>query len=300
MKRPAVVLAAGALLLFAAITVFKVRVREDEAGRARTSADELGRAGPCSSALAGARPCSSPPQSAERIREFWEVYREATASRVAGDPSRAAVSYQRALVLNPQHEDALYYLGNMYLELGRFEEAAAAWERLVRVNPNSSRAHARLGDLYFCPEPGAPVDLARAELEYRRALEINQEETGPLLRLGEIQLVRGRLGEALRLLDAVIGANAGSVEAHALKGYVAWRQGDTSAAFVLFAQAVDLARPREPAGLPGEGDTRRGRAPLAARAPCGGFTPPLGGAPADRAELAAHMRGYYEGLLKAF
>jgi len=31
--------------------------------------------------------------------------------------------YREALELNPQHEDALYYLGNTHLELSHFEEA---------------------------------------------------------------------------------------------------------------------------------------------------------------------------------
>lgn len=279
MNRPAAFLTVVALLLFGVITLFK-RTREDEPGPEATR--------------------QATAQEA-RIRGFWGVYRQATEYRVAGDTRRAAEAYARALELDPRHEDALYYLGNMYMELGRYREAETAWERLLLVNPRSSRAHSRLGDLHFCPDPGAPVDLTRAEAEFRRALGINQEETGPLLRLGEIALVRENLTEARYFLDAVIGANPGSVEAHFLKGYLAWRGEDLGQASALFARAVELARPPEPAGgVPAEGDTKRGLAPLVApRMKCGAFRPEISDVSAAAgSDLRAQMQGQYQRLVK--
>jgi enediyne biosynthesis protein E4 len=176
------------------------------------------------------------------IREFWERFRDATRLRIAGSHAAARVAYTRALELNPRHEDALYYLGNTELELGHYREALAAWERLVAVNAGSARAHSRLGDLYLCGDPGAPRDLAKAATEFHRAAEINREETGPLLRLGELALIRSRPGDATRYLDAVIGSHARSVEAHLLKGYVAWQQGQREPATALFHTAVTLAQ----------------------------------------------------------
>lgn len=175
------------------------------------------------------------------IREFWEIYRGATGDRVAGRIGAARDAYRRALDLNPGHEDALYYLGNMELELGHYEAAQAAWARLVQINPSSPRAHSRLGDLYACMDPGAPRDLAKAEAEFRRALELNREETGPLLRLGETALMRGNLADAVSRLDAVIGSHSRSVEAHFLKGYVAWKRAQPDSAAALFREAVSLA-----------------------------------------------------------
>jgi Flp pilus assembly protein TadD len=200
------------------------------------------------------------------IREFWEIYRGATGHRIAGGIVAARDAYRRALELNPRHEDALYYLGNMELELGHYDEARLAWDRLVQVNPGSSRAHSRLGDLYACTDPGAPRDLARAEGEFRRALQLNREETGPLLRLGEIALMRGNLTDATSHLDAVIGSHNRSVEAHFLKGYVAWKRAQPERAAVLFRTAVTLARPAPSVqNRPGEGDTKRGLAPAVAQ-----------------------------------
>jgi tetratricopeptide (TPR) repeat protein len=153
----------------------------------------------------------------------------------------------------------------MELELGRYDAAHSAWTRLVQVNPGSARAHSRLGDLYSCMDPGAPRDLAKAEAEFRRALELNREETGPLLRLGEVALMRGNLAGAVSHLDAVLGSHSRSVEAHFLKGYVAWKQAQPDSAAALFREAVALARSAPPIqALPGEGDTKRGLAPALA------------------------------------
>jgi tetratricopeptide (TPR) repeat protein len=200
------------------------------------------------------------------IREFWTIYRGATGDRMAGRIGAARDAYRRALELSPRHEDALYYLGNMELELGHYDEAHSAWARLVQLNPGSARTHSRLGDLYACMDPGAPRDLAKAEAEFRRALELNREETGPLLRLGEIALMRGNLAGTISRLDAVIGSHSRSVEAHFLKGYVAWKRAQPDSAAALFREAVSLARSAPPIqALPGEGDTKRGLAPAVAR-----------------------------------
>jgi enediyne biosynthesis protein E4 len=205
-------------------------------------------------------------QTRAGIREFWQIYRGATGDRMAGRIGAARDAYRRALDLNPGHEDALYYLGNMELELGHYAEAQAAWTRLVQDNPSSARTHSRLGDLYACMDPGAPRNLAKAEAEFRRALELNREETGPLLRLGEIALMRGDLDGAISRLNAVIGSHTRSVEAHFFEGYVAWKRAQRDSAAALFRKAVALTRSAPPIqALPGEGDTKRGLAPAVAR-----------------------------------
>ncbi|MGH7522668.1 MAG: FG-GAP-like repeat-containing protein [Gemmatimonadales bacterium] len=204
--------------------------------------------------------------SQSAIRDFWSRYREATTARVAGRPAAARDAYRQALALDPRHEDVLYYLGNMELELGNFGGAESAWKQLVEVNPGSARAHSRLGDLYACPDSGAPWDLARAQHRFAQAAQLNREETGPLLRLGEVALLRGDWTGALRYFDAVIGSHSRSVEAHFLKGYVAWKRGQHDVAEAQYQAAAALAHatpPVQPA--PAEGDTKHGTTPLVSR-----------------------------------
>jgi tetratricopeptide (TPR) repeat protein len=199
----------------------------------------------------------------ERVLRFWELYREATDHRVAGRTREAASTYESALELKNDHEDALYYLGNMYVDLGEHAAAEQAWRRLVEVSRSSARAHSRLGDLYRCPELDEFFDLAAAEAEFSRALDINREDFGPVLQLGQVALLRGDIPKALGYFDAVLGSNESSVEAHFFRGYIEWNGGETQPAQESFARAVSLARPAEPAdGMSREGDTRAGSSPL--------------------------------------
>lgn len=198
-----------------------------------------------------------------RTLRFWQLYREATSQRTAGRAREAASAYEAALELDDSHEDALYYLGSLRLELGRFEAAEETWRRLIELNPGSARTHSQLGALYSCLDSTGLFNLERARSEFQRALEINREQTGPLLGLGRVALLRGDLAAASRHFDQVIGSNPGSVEAHYLRGYIAWKRGYPDRATASFAEAVRHAR-RPTAEVPGEGDTREGAAPMLA------------------------------------
>jgi tetratricopeptide (TPR) repeat protein len=172
------------------------------------------------------------------------------------DCAAATALYQQALTADPRHEDALYYLGQCRRELGQPAAARAAFERLVQLNPQSSRAHLALGALVASPDPAEPMDLALAEAHLRRAHAINGEETGPVLRLGEVLLVSGRKAEAGESFEAALRTNPKSLEAAFLAGYVAWDGGDDDEASltkrVVRAAAIDAPVK----GVLNEGDRR--------------------------------------------
>lgn len=206
--------------------------------------------------------------SAERkaaIRRFWEVYRRAVDLRLKGDADGAVAAYEEALELDPDHEDALYNLGNAAFDSGQYSVAEDAWRRLLRVNPHRARARAQLGALYYCGLPGAPFDLARARAELTRAFDLNREESGPLAKLGEVALLGGDLDEAARHFSLSQRANFRSVEAVYLEGYLKWRSGDAAAGKRNLARAVELSLAARGSASPGassEGDTKRGSRPL--------------------------------------
>ncbi len=206
---------------------------------------------------------TAPVTDREQVLRFWELYREATDHRVAGRTREAVSTYERALELKDDHEDALYHLGNMYVAMGEYAAAEQAWQRLVEVSRSSARAHSRLGDLYRCPELDEFFDLDAAEAEFRRALDINREDFGPVLQLGQVALLRGEIPKALGYFDAVLGSNESNADAHFFRGYIEWKGGEIQRGSESFARAVNLARPVEPAdGMSREGDTRAGSSPL--------------------------------------
>ncbi len=58
-------------------------------------------------------------------------------------------------------------LANAYLEMGRFDEAIAEYERILKLNPNYQLVHYHLGQSY---ERKGQIDQARAD--YQRFLQV--------------------------------------------------------------------------------------------------------------------------------
>ena len=191
----------------------------------------------------------------QRVVDFWNRLSAATEARTRRDFAGAARLYEEALVLEPRHEDGLYYLGQSRRELGQAEAARLAFERLLEVNPASARGHLALGALFASPEPSEPMDLGKAERHLRRAHEINGEETGPLVRLGEVALLAGRSAEARRWLESALRTNPKSVEAAFLAGYLGREEGGETAALVRrVREALKVDAPVK--GVLSEGDRR--------------------------------------------
>ena len=192
----------------------------------------------------------------QAVRAFWEKLHAATGARMRRDCAAAAALYEEALALDPRHEDALYYLGQCRRELADPVAARTAFERLVDANPASVRGHLALGALLASPDPAEPMDLAAAEAHLRRAHAINGEETGPVLRLGEVLLVSGRAGEAHEWFEAALRTNPKSVEAAFLAGFVAWDSGSGDIARLArrVLEAATIDAPVE--GVLSEGDRR--------------------------------------------
>jgi Tfp pilus assembly protein PilF len=223
-------------------TVIRVREGEEPAGAA-----------PAVAAAAKSAP------SREELVRFWATFREATSLRHAHRFPEAVATYQAALAIDPSHEDSLYYLGQCLAELGRPAEALVALERLAALNPESSRAQAALGSLRSLSGTGEGVfDLEAAERHFRDAIRINREETGSMIRLAEVLILRGELDEAGEWAEAAALTNHWSPEAPFLAGYVRWAAGDPAAAAGFYRKAVEAARPRTPvAGVAGEGDVMK-------------------------------------------
>ncbi len=191
----------------------------------------------------------------QQVLDFWNRQNAATEARIQREFAKAAPLYEEALVLDPRHEDALYYLGQCRREMGQPDAARLAFERLVEVNPLSARGHLALGALLASPDPREPMDLAKAERHLRRAHEINGEETGPVVRLGEIALVAARPEEARRWFESALRMNPKSVEAAFLAGYLGWEQGrETVSLLRRVREAAKVEAP--PKGVLSEGDRR--------------------------------------------
>ncbi|HEX6199042.1 MAG TPA: FG-GAP-like repeat-containing protein, partial [Thermoanaerobaculia bacterium] len=199
-----------------------------------------------------------PSDPRERTLAFWQAHRAGMdAIKTEGDPAKAEPLFRRALALDPKHEDARYYLAASLAAQGETAEALEHLRELARQNPQSHRAFKRWGTLEALVAT-KPAELAEAARALERALELNQEETGSLLVLGEVALLQGDAATAERRLEWACATNPKAVGGFFLRGYVAWKEGDEGAARALLHQAREALGPEwKPQGMVSEGDTTK-------------------------------------------
>jgi len=210
----------------------------------------------------GTIPTAATPAAAadqrSRTVAFWAKQREAMqALKVDRDVPRAAVLLREAIALDPAHEDTRYYLASSLATLGDATGALAELETLARLNPRSHRALARWGTLRAQTARG-PADLRAAEASLQRAHDLNPEETGALLALGEISLLLGARARAEQRLAAACTANPRAAGGLFLLGYLHWTRGDDQHATELLARTrAALGNDWKPRGSTAEGDVAR-------------------------------------------
>jgi len=195
------------------------------------------------------------PLSRERVREFWQIQRAAMdAMKREDDPAKAAELFEQALALDPTHQDSRYYLASCLWSLGQRDRALEEIGELRRRNPRSHRAQRQWAVLRALAATG-PEDLEAAEAAAQEALSINREETGALLLLGELSLLRGEPEEARHHLELACRSNPRAVGGFFLRGYLAWRERDRDQAVELLRKARKALGPEwKPKGAVAEGD----------------------------------------------
>jgi tetratricopeptide (TPR) repeat protein len=195
-----------------------------------------------------------------KIKAFWDAYRTAQDYRNEGSFSEAREYYLKALEIDPDHEDALFNLGNVCYELGKYPESESAWKKLIKVNYQNTRAHFQLGNLYLRMEIPEYFDLEKAEQEFQSAAKLNIVITGPMLHLGQIELIRNQVDSAKFYFQSITSTNAKGVEAYFHLGYLHWKSGNEAKAIENFSKAVKVSDPEKAIkGVLSEGDTKGGK-----------------------------------------
>lgn len=121
--------------LAARLSELQAAVRKDPASAANWT--ELGNlffdAGRVHEAInAYERSLAIAPGNADVLTDLGIMYRENDA------PEKAVDCFRKAFAANPRHENALFNAGVvLYNDLGRKDEAVAAWRRLLALNPQA-------------------------------------------------------------------------------------------------------------------------------------------------------------------
>ncbi len=149
------------------------------------------------------------------------------------DCEGAIADLDAALALDPGNAVALSSRGYAYTERGDLRKAEADFRRALELNPHSSKAAEWLA--YVRQQLDADTSQGAGSLSPRRS-----PEPPPLyLKAGRL-LQRGKVREALALLDEVIETTPDFGMAYALRGQIKGRMGEYRAAVEDLERAVEM------------------------------------------------------------
>ncbi len=126
-------------------------------------------------------------------------------------------------------------LGAVLHDLGRFDQAAAAYRRAIAAKPASPQAHNNLGNTLQ-----TLGDVAGAEAAYRRALELHASYPAALINLGGLLQAQGKLPEAAAAFGRAAALVPNDPQGHFHLGLVLQAQGKLEAAATAYRRVVAL------------------------------------------------------------
>jgi tetratricopeptide (TPR) repeat protein len=155
--------------------------------------------------------------------------------RASQQADAAGRSYDRALALEPDNEDALVGRAQVYAEKGDTEAAAAMFEKAAQKNP-SAESWQRLAATY---EQLKEYDLAAETI--RKALAMNPENAQDLRKaLAQDLLNGGKFDEAVVAFEAVVAAEAEDSESWLRISQLRLQLGDLPKARAAAAKASEV------------------------------------------------------------
>jgi tetratricopeptide (TPR) repeat protein len=126
----------------------------------------------------------------------------------------AIKSYQQALDKDPTSTDGLQGIMNIYLAQKQPDQAIAAANAQIAKSPKTSGFYDLLGTALFQNKK----DLPGAETAFRKAVDLDKNNSDALLKLGQVQAAEGSVDNALATYQKSIKDNPGEIAFYILAG----------------------------------------------------------------------------------
>ncbi len=153
-----------------------------------------------------------------------------------GDAAKRQAAERTALAaLTPAVPEAQMLASQEALAAGRYAEAKPILEKLVAAHPERWQDRCDLGEA--CENLG---ETERAEIEYRRAMELAPQEAEPMERLGALLVKRDRLFEGINVLRGALALDDQSAEGYYQIGLAHLKSGDAEQAVGPLIRATEL------------------------------------------------------------
>ncbi len=206
--------------------------------------------------IAEAQACDSRGDFAQAARLYAELTRRLPASWVAfhnlgvalkelGRLDEAVAAYERAVALGGTAQTHSN-LGVALAELERIEPARAAHARAAAMQPDSAAVQANLGAFHFLTR-----DLERAEAALRHAIRLEPDAVDAHVKLGAVLFESGRPAEAATCLRHAVALAPRHAEAHSFLSMALLAQGDLPSGFAEYEwRRAHLGFPRMNPAIP--------------------------------------------------
>ncbi len=147
-----------------------------------------------------------------------------------GDNAAAIRTYRESLRLNPNQPAIQLALGNVYFMEERVEEAVAAYQQAVKLDPNVMNRYS-LGQGYL-----ALGRYADAERQFEQVRQMAPREPQADTALGQTYAKQGRADDAVRAFQRAIDLQRDYWTAHSEMGYVLADNGEIERARAIAEQ----------------------------------------------------------------
>ncbi len=175
------------------------------------------------------------PNSPELLFEYAQI---SLRNQLAAE---AIVAMRKAVLLEPERPEFLYFLGTALMESPmEYHEALPYFQRYVELRPDDPEGHGSLGWAYYTGK-----DLVNARKEIEESLRLQPDRLVAYYQLGVIAHESGDGERAEELLKKVIAREPYHADAHLTLGMVYARQGRFEQAREAFETAARL-NPEEP------------------------------------------------------
>lgn len=155
-----------------------------------------------------------------------------------GRVEEAMAAYERGLAIDPGAANVWNAIGFGYAGLGRYDRAIAAHERYVAIDPNEANAHDSLGMTYA--QSGRFAD---ALASFDRALALRPDFHFAVVHKGDVFFQLGRMREAAEMYRrylAIAPSNWDRAMAIHHLAMVHWQQGDLAAAQLMASREAEF------------------------------------------------------------
>lgn len=152
-----------------------------------------------------------------------------------GKPEQTIECFRKVIAVKPDHFETCKNLGFLYRGQGKLDEAIECYRKALLLKPDDAEAHSGLGDV-FCDQER----LDEAVESYQRALSLRPDFAQVYCNLGGIFLAQDKLDLAMDACRRALALDPRLAEAYVNLGSALVGQGDTGAAADSLRNALEL------------------------------------------------------------